>query len=220
MQQIAEEIRPGMSEADIALRTEAMLLQNGADSFWYHGVGALVLSGPERSLASVSGRTYRPSADIFLTDNDMITLDLSPQVGSAWGDYARTIFIENGRGILEPSAPAYPVFLKGYEEELLLHKELMSFASPSTTFHQVWEHMNHYLSSLGLTNLDFHGNLGHTIEDHPDKRRYLEEGNHLTLGETHLPFTFEPHISREGQPYGFKRENIYYFDESGVLREL
>ena len=32
-------------------------------------------------------------------------------------------------------------------------------------------------------------------------------------------FTFEPHISTDGSKYGFKREDIYYFDND-VLKKL
>ena len=32
-------------------------------------------------------------------------------------------------------------------------------------------------------------------------------------------FTFEPHISIHGSKYGFKKENIYYF-QNGKLIEL
>ena len=37
-------------------------------------------------------------------------------------------------------------------------------------------------------------------------------------GEVHY-FTFEPHISVQGSKYGYKRENIYYF-ENGEIKEL
>ena len=32
-------------------------------------------------------------------------------------------------------------------------------------------------------------------------------------------FTFEPHISVQNSKYGYKRENIYYFDND-TIREL
>lgn len=30
-------------------------------------------------------------------------------------------------------------------------------------------------------------------------------------------FTFEPHISFPDSKYGYKKENIYYFDENGLM---
>lgn len=220
MLQIAHILTPGMSEKEIVEKTEKLLLENGAESFWYHNVGALVLVGEERTLSSVSGRDYEPSSTICLKDNDIVTLDLSPQIDNIWGDYARTIYMENGKALLEPEIPSSPLFRQFYEDEMALHNEMIRFARPNVTFHQLWEHMNIYLKSLGLTNMDFHGNLGHTIETESSARRYIEEGNHLTLGETGKPFTFEPHIRRGDSLYGIKRENIYVFDENDVPTAL
>ena len=62
------------------------------------------------------------------------------------------------------------------------------------------------------------GNLGHSIERKKEDRIYIEKGNKTKLGDAGY-FTFEPHISVSGSVYGYKRENIYYF-EKGVLREL
>ena len=62
------------------------------------------------------------------------------------------------------------------------------------------------------------GNLGHSIMRRKDDRIYIEKGNNKKLGDVSY-FTFEPHISSEGSKYGYKRENIYYF-EDGVIREL
>ena len=30
-------------------------------------------------------------------------------------------------------------------------------------------------------------------------------------------FTFEPHIAFPDSKYGYKKENIYYFDEAGLI---
>ncbi len=40
----------------------------------------------------------------------------------------------------------------------------------------------------------------------------------LQLGDVNY-FTFEPHISVTGSMYGYKRENINYFD-NGAIKEL
>ncbi len=62
------------------------------------------------------------------------------------------------------------------------------------------------------------GNLGHSIEHRKENRIYIERGNKRKLGEVDY-FTFEPHIAKAGSKYGFKRENIYFFDKD-KLREL
>lgn len=62
------------------------------------------------------------------------------------------------------------------------------------------------------------GNLGHSIVRQKSDRVYIEKGNKITLSDVAY-FTFEPHISIPNSKYGYKRENIYYFD-NGVIKEL
>ena len=78
--------------------------------------------------------------------------------------------------------------------------------------------LNEKIKSFGFENLDFNGNLGHTIEKDRNNRIYFEKDNDKKLTENML-FTFEPHIRMVGKKYGFKFENIYYF-ENGSVREL
>ena len=75
--------------------------------------------------------------------------------------------------------------------------------------------MNEYICEEGYINLDFMGNLGHSIVRKKEDRIYIEKGNSARLGDVHF-FTFEPHISVIGSKYGYKRENIYYFDKDGI----
>ena len=91
---IKSEIHSGISLKEVRRLCEEKMLQLGADSFWYWDIGAFVFAGNETTI-SVSGREYFTSDRIIRSD-DIITIDLSPQVGDTWGDYARTIIIENG----------------------------------------------------------------------------------------------------------------------------
>ena len=92
---IKENIQPGMTLLEIRDLCETKMIELGADSFWYWDVGAFVFAGDETTL-SVSGKEYTTSKRI-IEKNDIITIDLSPQNGDTWGDYARTIIIENGK---------------------------------------------------------------------------------------------------------------------------
>ena len=78
--------------------------------------------------------------------------------------------------------------------------------------------MNAFIVENGFINLDFLGNLGHSIVQEKKDRIYIEKGNQCKLGDVAY-FTFEPHISVAGSKYGYKKENIYFF-ENGKLTEL
>ena len=102
VQQIAREtieyaktfIKPGMNLLEVRKLCEQKMLELGADSFWYWDIGAFVFAGDETTV-SVSGKQYVTS-DRTINGNDIVTIDLSPQNGNIWGDFARTIILENG----------------------------------------------------------------------------------------------------------------------------
>lgn len=212
---IAQQIRPGMNLCEIRRLCEEKMFALGADSFWYWDVGAFVFAGDETAV-SVSGRKYMTS-DRIIAKDDIITIDLSPQVGDTWGDYARTIILQDGT-VTGVEGITNPQWKQGMIMEEMLHDELMRFARPDTTFEQLHAHMNGLIEEKGFVNLDFAGNLGHSIVRHKDARIYTEKGNTARLSDAAM-FTFEPHISVKGSKYGYKKENIYFF-EDGILKEL
>ena len=213
---LKSQIRAGMSLIEIRRLAEDKMLSLGATSFWYWDIGAFVFSGEETTI-SVSGKHYK-TAERIIGENDIITVDLSPQAGDIWGDYARTIIIENGNVIQNINDIGNKEWREGLQMEDKLHKELIAWANPGKTFEELCYYMNDLIVQSGYVNLDFMGNLGHSIERRKEDRVYIEKGNARRLGDVRL-FTFEPHISRCQALYGYKKENIYYF-ENGALKEL
>ncbi|MEK3712733.1 M24 family metallopeptidase [Paenibacillus sp. FSL R7-0333] len=212
-------IKEGITEKEIVYRAEEIMRDKGIHSFWYHGVGAFVHVG-KRTIRSESGKEYKPS-DTLVRRNDIVTIDLSPEINAYWGDYARTLIVIDGKVIAE-DALAHPdnesalEFSHGINAEKELHNKFMDYVRPGMTFEQVYLYMNEVIQQLGYINLDFSGNLGHTIEFDKDHRKYFESGNKMKLSEGSL-FTFEPHIKHRNGLYGFKRENIYYFRDGELL---
>ena len=95
------------------------MLENGADSFWYYDVGAFVFSGEETTI-SISGKDYT-TADRRIHENDLLTVDLSPQCQRIWGDYARTIVIEAGKVVVHPADIRHPEWKRGLRMDCLLY---------------------------------------------------------------------------------------------------
>lgn len=208
-------IKSGMNLLQVRKLCEQKMLELGADSFWYWDIGAFVFSGDETTV-SVSGKQYVTSNRI-IADNDIITIDLSPQNGNIWGDYARTIIIENGV-VVDKADVRNEEWKNGVLMEDMLHTELLEFVNSNTTFEELFFHINELITKSGYVNLDFMGNLGHSIVKDKNDRVYTEKGNVQRLCDVAY-FTFEPHISIPGSKYGFKKENIYYF-QKGKLFEL
>lgn len=211
---LAATITASDTERTIAERAVDLLASHGLTETWYHRCPALVLLG-SRSCLSISGRDYSPSNEM-VGDMNLVTVDLSPCSGEVWGDCARSFCIEQEHSVVVPSNRE---FQSGMSVQSSLHKALLSFATPDTTFSELFAYGNELIVSAGFENLDFLGNLGHSIVQSRDERCYVEAGNHRCLGEVRF-FTFEPHIRAKGGRWGFKHENIYFFRSNGRLEEL
>lgn len=203
------------TEHSIAGRAARLLQERGLPDTWYYDCPAFVLLG-SRSCASMSGRTYLPAKDA-VGQHNLVTVDLSPRRGDTWGDCARSFCIEGGRW---SSTPGDPDFAAGLGTEATLHAWLLAFATPVMRAGDLFDAANSEINEAGYENLDFAGNIGHSIVRHRDHRRYIERGASVQLGAL-SPFTFEPHIRRriDGR-WGFKHENIYVFDPAGSLIEV
>ena len=190
-------IKPGMNLLDLRDLCERKMLELGADSFWYWDIGAFVFAGDETTV-SVSGKKYVTS-DRTIAENDIVTIDLSPQCENIWGDYARTIILENSV-VVDKREILNEEWRKGLQMEDRLHHELTEFVNIETTFEELYYHINEI------------------IVKNKNDRVYTEKGNTQRISEVKY-FTFEPHISIPGSKYGYKKENIYYF-QNGKPVEL
>ena len=206
---LKEYLCEGISEKEIKKIAEEYMIKKGSTSFWYHNVGAFILVG-ERTTISLSGKNYKPT-DTKIQKNDLVTIDLSPTIKDFWADFARSFIIENGK-VTETEKSNQQELVEGIKTEEKLHQEFQKSINPNTTFHEIFKTINNLIENLGYKNLDFKKNLGHSIEKHRDNRIYIEENNHKKLQETNF-FTFEPHIKKKNGKYGFKMENIYYFEK-------
>ena len=212
--ELASTITFGDTERSIAQRATQMMASRGAHDTWYYNCPAFVLLG-SRTCLSVSGREYQPSSETVGQLN-LVTVDLSPSIDGVWGDCARSFVVENGRCTLSPSLPD---FQEGISFEQKLHASMLATVKPDMRFMDLFEFANAMISAEDFENLDFLGNVGHSIESVRENRRYIEKGNDALLGEVSL-FTFEPHIRKVGGSWGFKHENIYYFGPDGQAVEI
>ena len=207
--QLQEYIDSDSTEETIVESAIRLLAEQGITETWYHNVPAFVLLG-SRSCLSISGKDYHPSSEP-VGETNLVTIDLSPMLGLTWGDCARSYFIESG---VCTTAPYTPEFQEGAKVELELHRAMVNFVTPKTKFCELYEFGNELIHSLGFENLDFLGNLGHSIELIPSNRRFIDQSCKEELGSVRL-FTFEPHIKKIRGIWGFKHEDIYYFDSKG-----
>jgi Xaa-Pro aminopeptidase len=207
-------ITSSSTERSIAESAIKLLVDLGISETWYYDVPAFVLLG-SRSCLSISGKDYRP-ANEPVGQTNLVTVDLSPCRGDIWGDCARSFVIENGQCT---SDPVNLEFQEGLAAQTQLHKKMTEFMKPETKFSALFELGNQQIKDIDWENLDFLSNLGHSIETRPANRKFIDSNCHAQLDSVRF-FTFEPHIRKPNGKWGFKHENIYYFNDSGKVIEL
>ena len=211
---IEEYIRPGATESSLLSECRRMMDAQGTTGYWWFDRAGVILSGA-RLRASMEGDEYEP-ADVPLLPDDMVTIDLSPEIDGYWGDCARSFFLKDGG--LVTAAQAGPEQGEGVAAEATLHAHLLHFARPEMTFQELHAEMDAWVRLLGFENLDFLGNYGHNIGQDLHARAFIDARCGLRLDSVPM-FTFEPHIARRGSPLAFKYEEIYRF-VGGRLRVL
>lgn len=96
---------------------------------------------------------------------------------------------------------------------------MRSFATPDTTFGDLFEFGSVLIRKAGFVNLDARGNLGHSLTRALGERRFVEAGSSFRLGDA-CAFTFEPHVREQAGAWGFKHEDVYYFGDCGAVEAL
>lgn len=214
LSQLKQHITPSSTEASIARFAIQALKALGISETWYHNTPALVLLG-SRSCLSLSGRDYQPAKET-VGDFNLVTVDLSPSKNGVWGDCARSFFVENGAVV---NTPQHPAFSAGQLAAQNLHTTMRNFVTPDTRLCDLFEFGQAKIKSLGFENLDFNGNLGHSIPTQLSDRLFVD-GSTTDKLESVKFFTFEPHIRQQNGQWGFKHEEIYFFDSEGQLHCL
>ena len=209
---IADAIRPGATEASLLADCRRLMDERGATGYWWFDIPAVVLAEP-RLQASMEGDVYQPS-DTPLADDDMVTIDVAPEIESYWGDCARSFFLKEGVLVAPESAGLEQA--EGMAAEAALHAHLMMVARPEMTFQELYVEVDRLVQELGFRNLDFLENYGHSIGRDLHARAFLDAECPARLDSVPL-FTFEPHIARAGSHLAFKYEEVYLFQGSRLV---
>lgn len=205
-------IKEGISEKEIFDTAENFMKQKGISSYWYYDAGAMVFVG-KRTTISMSGKNYKPT-DLKVKSEDLVTVDLAPEIDGFWSDFARSFVIVNGI-VGEATQSKIPEIVQGIKSETIVHKKFQNTIKEDMSLQEAYSEMNLFIDKLGFENLDFKKNLGHSIEKDINDRKYIEAGNNTKFKEIDL-FTFEPHLKKKNGQYGVRLENIYYFDKGKI----
>ena len=214
MGMIGEFIKPGVTDAEIHDFAGRVMKDLGSGEWWIHGDPALVLVGDRTSYSAA----FDPAAPVLtytVADTDVVSVDVAPTFNGAWGDFARTFFVRDGKACLEPKSGED---IAAIELEHKLHEMMRGFVSDKTTFNELYEKTRGILEREGYENCDYHDNYGHTIELHSSERVTIAAGVGEVISEHARPFTFEPHIKKKGDSIGYKLEDMYMFEGGRLVK--
>lgn len=210
-------LRPGLSREEIHEFARREMLAMGSEGWWIHNDPALVLFGDLTTYSAREDAGSRFSGRVVL-NNDIVSVDVAPTVRGGWGDLARSFFLQDGA--VTPWLQLRDArFREGMELELLLHRAAVDFVDENTTFSELHARIDGILRERGWHNCDYHGNFGHTIENHQDERVTIVGGEDRGIAQYGKPLTFEPHICKDSGQIGFKHEIMYVFHD-GRLQEV
>jgi Xaa-Pro aminopeptidase len=208
-------IKPGLTDADLTQACRGLMDRGGATGYWWYGSPAVVLSGDGLRL-SMEGDVYQPREEKIAAD-DMITIDVAPELDGYWGDCARSYFLSGGE--LREAESAGPEQAEGMAMEAALHALLLAEARPDMTFSEMHGRIDAALGAAGFENLDFLGNFGHSVGADVRARAFMDTQCGARLDSVPL-LTFEPHIAKPASRFAFKYEEVYLFDDRGRLQVL
>lgn len=209
---LVEKIKPGMTELELRDLGRELIYHYGSEPSWYHGIGAQVLVGKKRSCNTPNGKAYSPT-DTVLLENDIISVDITPTKNGGWGDYARNIYVRDGVASLNP----FGEYRELHTLQLTLHSLLEKNLTANSTYAEVYELAEKFITANGLENLDFGGNYGHSINLRQEDRLYLVPDEKAKLSDS-MAFTFEPFIRFKGGEFALKREDILTFKDGKLMR--
>lgn len=214
LDRLLEAITPNDTERSIATKAHEMLSELGYPETWYYHCPALVLLG-SRSCLSVSGKDYQASNERVGSVN-LVTIDLSPTDEQIWGDCARSFAIENGKVTTTPKSLEFKNGMLFLQQ---LQQQMLRIARPELSFGQLFDWANVRIRESGFVNLDYRNNVGHSIAISREERQFIQTNNAIALGDAPF-FSFEPFVRLKGGNWGFKHEDIFFFNQTGLLEKL
>lgn len=211
---LPQQIHADDTEQTIADKAYAMLRDLHYADTWYDQSPVLVLLG-SRSCLSMQENTYTAS-DEKVGMSNLITVYVSPTLENYWGDCSRSFAVENGRVTQRPSILEWRAGLYFLAE---LQRKMMSMVRPDTSFGQLFEWANLTIRQRGFVNLECQNNIGHDFARTRADRELIRANNTKKLGDTPF-FSFESFVRLKGGSWGFKREDVFFFDELGQIKCL
>jgi Xaa-Pro aminopeptidase len=187
---LADEVRPGVTERQLAARAEELARERGATGLWTPiAVGA----GPG---ALVCHPAFPPT-ERAVTDEDLVLLDVTPDFGGWPGDAARTVLVGDDTGRAEVLA-----------EVTRIQGAIVDAARPGMPANELFAVARGLIDEVGFELLDLLGNIGHDLGEGARVTGFIDPRNRTPMLRC---WAIEPHLGLDG--IAAKVEDLVWLEE-------
>ena len=205
-ERVALQVKPGVSELEIADRLQSELNDLGLTECWY----PILICAGEHTGKPFSRRYHLPSSDVIVQANDIIFVDSTPLRDTVWWNWSKTVAVGDDEFFHDLCASADEVAQLTFE-----------FGNSSAhTIGELFDFCMQQIGKNGFVLLDYRNDVGHSIfqvpagqkvEDTPVESRLFisDEYRHTPLKGI---LSIEPQVGKrhpgDGIMYGAKQQRI------------
>jgi Xaa-Pro dipeptidase len=191
---LVHEVRPGMTERQLAARAEQLARERGATGFWTPiAVGA----GPG---ALVCHPAFPPT-DRAVDDPDIVWFDVTPDFGGWPGDATRSVVVGDDAGRERVLADARRI-----------QRAILGACEPGKPANELFAVARRLFDADGYELLDLLGNIGHDLGRGAAVTGFIDPRNETPMWGC---WAIEPHIGIDGVAAKF--EDLVWLGEDGVV---
>jgi len=151
---VAKQIKPGLSELEIADLYTEKLKEAGLKDHWYP---ILVYAG-KLTGKPISRRYHLPSPDVIVQENDIVMLDSTPLDKTVWSNWAETFLIGRNSFFESLIADTRKVVEETYDFSV----------SEAKTISDILDYCTSRITYYNLQSLDSRNDVGHSIFQVPE----------------------------------------------------
>lgn len=151
---VGKQIKPGMSELEIANLYTQKLVEAGLKDHWY----PILIYAGELTGKPISRRYHLPSQDVIIQKNDIVILDATPLDKTVWSNWVETFLIGQNQFFESLIADTKKVVEETYNFSV----------SEAKTIGDILDYCISRIAYYNLQSLDSRNDVGHSIFQVPE----------------------------------------------------
>jgi Xaa-Pro dipeptidase len=191
---LVREVRPGMTERQLAARAEELAGERGATGFW---TPAAVGAGPG---ALVCHPDFPPT-ERRVSDPDLVWFDVTPEFDGWPGDVTRSVVVGEDAGRA-----------RVLDDARRIQRTLLDACRPGMPANELFGLARGLFDADGYELLDLLGNIGHDLDRGGVVTGFIDPRNETPMWGC---WAIEPHIGLDG--IAAKVEDLVWLGEDGAV---